>query len=269
MYYQSINGQTEQHLPINNRGLAYGDGVFTTAKVLDGEVELLAAHIERLKRSCEALNISLPDMNTVTTELIAIAKRFELSVVKIIITAGDGGRGYSRQGCLTSNVIISFHAFPQHYTSMQEVGIHLGVSSLKLGISPLLSGIKHLNRLEQVLIRQEVDNRAEDDLLVLNYFDNIIESSAANIFWLQNKIWYTPQLNESGVKGLMRNYILQTCSNHYKIAIVKEKLSALNNIDAMFICNSVMGIVPVRQFENRKLSLTPCHEMAQFIQDVS
>lgn len=269
MYYQSINGQAEQHLSINNRGLAYGDGVFTTAKVLDGKVEQLAAHIERLTTSCETLNIALPDMTTVTNELITVAKRYRLSVAKVIITAGDGGRGYSRQGCQTSNVIITFHPFPEHYAGLQQQGLHLGVSSLQLGISPLLSGIKHLNRLEQVLIRQEVDNRAEDDLLVLNYFDNIVEASAANVFWLKNKTWYTPELKESGVDGLMRNHILQTTGNYCKIEIVNVKLAALVNIEAMFICNSVMGIMPVRQFQHQKLALMPCRDMAKFIEDIS
>lgn len=269
MYYQSINGQAEQHLSINNRGLAYGDGVFTTAKVLDGKVERLAAHIKRLTTSCETLNITLPDMTKVTNELITVAKRYRLSVAKVIVTAGDGGRGYSRQGCQTSNVIITFHPFPEHYAGLQQQGVHLGVSSLQLGISPLLSGIKHLNRLEQVLIRQEVDNRAEDDLLVLNYFDNIVEASAANVFWLKNKTWYTPELKESGVEGLMRNHILQTAGNYCKIEVVNVKLVALVNIEAMFICNSVMGIMPVRQFQHQKLALMPCRDMAKFIEDIS
>jgi 4-amino-4-deoxychorismate lyase len=269
MYYQSVNGQVEQHPSINNRGLAYGDGVFTTAKVLDGKVERLASHIERLTMSCKTLNIPLPDMNKVIIELMAVAERYTLSVAKVIITAGDGGRGYSRQGCQTSNVIITFHPFPEHYANMQKKGLHLGVSSLKLGISPLLSGIKHLNRLEQVLVRQEVDNRAEDDLLVLNYFDDIVEASAANVFWLKNNVWYTPKLKESGVEGLMRNHILQTTGNYCKIEVVNVKLAALVNIQAMFICNSVMGIMPVRQFQHQKLALMPCRDMAKFIEDIS
>jgi len=268
MYYQSINGQQGQHISTNNRGLAYGDGVFTTAKVVSGKIQLLAVHIERLIMSCEKLNIALPDMNKIITELTETAQRFELSVAKVIITSGDGGRGYSRQGCLTSNIIISFHPFPTHYDALQQQGIHLGVSSLKLGVSPLTAGIKHLNRLEQVLIRQELDNRSEDDLLVLNCFDNIIEASAANVFWLKNDIWYTPQLTESGVEGLMRNHILQCSNNKRKITVINAKLSALDNIDAMFICNSVMGIVPVRQFQNNTLALTPCHDISTYIQDV-
>jgi 4-amino-4-deoxychorismate lyase len=267
-YYQSINGQQEQHLLIHNRGLAYGDGVFTTAKVLNGKVQFLSAHIERLMSSCSKLNISLPDFNKIITEITEAAKKYELSVAKIIITAGDGGRGYSRNGCSSSNVIITFHAFPEHYAFLEEQGIHVGISTLKIGMSPLTAGIKHLNRLEQVFIRQELDNRNEDDLLVLNCLDNVIEATAANVFWFKKNIWYTPILDESGVEGLMRNHILQKCSNHCEINVVKEKLTALNSIDAMFICNSVMGIMPVRQFENQILSLAPCHDIKALVGDV-
>jgi len=268
MYYHTINGNQEQHLSLSNRGLAYGDGVFTTAKVIDGKVQLLSAHIERLTKSCQKLKITLPDMVNIREELIIIAKRFPLSVAKVIITTGEGGRGYSRQGCSTSQVIITFHPFPKNYNSMQQQGIHLGVSSLKIGVNPLTAGIKHLNRLEQVLIREELDNRNEDDLLVLNCFDNIIEASAANVFWLKNDIWFTPKLTESGVEGLMRNHILQSCSDKRSINVVNEKLSAIEGIEAMFICNSVMGIMPVRQFQEHQLALTPCFELNKYIQDV-
>jgi 4-amino-4-deoxychorismate lyase len=267
-YYQSINGEQEEHFSINNRGLAYGDGVFTTAKVLNGNVQFLSAHIERLTSSCNKLNISLPDFNKIIIEITDAAKKYELSVAKIIITVGDGGRGYSRQGCSSSNVIITFHGFPEHYASLEEQGIHIGISTLKIGISPLTAGIKHLNRLEQVLIRQELDNRNEDDLLVLNYLGNIIEATAANVFWCKNNIWYTPILDESGVEGLMRNQIIQNCSNHCEINLVNAKLSALDSIEAMFICNSVMGVIPVRQLENQILSLAPCHDIKALMQHV-
>lgn len=267
MYYHSINGKQATHLTVSNRGLAYGDGVFTTAKVVNGQVQLLAEHIERLKISCQKLHIILPDLNSIIEELERVAQRFPLSVAKVIITSGDGGRGYSRQGCLTSNVIITLHPIPEHYAQLQQQGIHLGVSTLKIGINPLTAGVKHLNRLEQVLIREELDSRNEDDLLVLNCFEDIIEASAANVFWLRGNTWYTPQLTVSGVEGLMRNHILQRCANLVEIELVNAKLTALDNIDAMFICNSVMGIMPVKQFQKQELVLAPCYEMMKYAQD--
>jgi 4-amino-4-deoxychorismate lyase len=269
MYYHSINGAEHYSLSITDRGLAYGDGVFTTAKVVQGKIQFLSEHLERLTQNCDKLSISLPDMDKIKYELKSVAERFELCVAKVIITAGEGGRGYSRQGCERSTVIISFHAFPEHYLSWQQQGITLGVAQFKLGLNPLLAGIKHLNRLEQVLIRQELDNRDEDDLLVLNCAGNIIEASAANVFWFKNNTWYTPKIVESGISGLMRQYILSTLNRNGKnnVEIIDAKITMLDNIEAMFICNSVMGVVPVNQFQDKKLDLAPSRIIANRIQE--
>jgi 4-amino-4-deoxychorismate lyase len=252
MYYQSVNGKLEQHLSTADRGLAYGDGVFTTAKVLHGKIQLLSSHIERLIKSCQKLNIALPGMGHVVDELVAVAQRFELAVVKVMITAGEGGRGYSRLGCSTSTVIIAFHPFPEHYAQWQQRGIELGQSDFRLGLNPFFAGLKHLNRLEQVLIRQELDKKEEDDVLVTNIEGDIIETSCANLFWLESGQYYTPDLSESGVEGLFRNVILENIPG---IHIIKAKLDALSNVEAMFICNSVMGIVPVRRYQNRDFDI--------------
>ncbi|NQZ23790.1 MAG: aminodeoxychorismate lyase [Colwellia sp.] len=269
MYYHSINGVQSDSISIADRGLAYGDGVFTTAKVVQGKIQFLSEHLERLTTNCHKLSISVPDIDKIKGEVKAVAQRFELCVAKIIITAGEGGRGYSRQGCEKSTVIISFHAFPEHYLTWQQQGINLGLAKFKLGISPLLSGIKHLNRLEQVLIRQELDKRNEDDLLVLNCAENIIEASAANIFWFKNNTWYTPKIVESGISGLMRHHVLDTLNNDKKksVEIIEAKITILDNIEAMFICNSVMNIVPVSHFQEKKLALAPSRLVVNRIQE--
>lgn len=252
MYYQSINGKQKQHLSITDRGLAYGDGVFTTARVHHGNISLLSAHMERLVCSCQILKIILPNINEIVSELTHIAQRYEHSVVKIMITSGQGGRGYSREGCSASTVIISFHPFPEHYNVWQRAGIDLGVSHFQLGLNPSLAGLKHLNRLEQVLIRAELDQKETDDVLVTNINGHVIETSCANIFWLAGGKLYTPDLSESGVVGIIRNTILENLPN---TNIINVGLDALNNAEAMFICNSVMGIVPVRRYHNRNLDI--------------
>jgi len=252
MYYQSINGKQDQNLSISNRGLAYGDGVFTTAKVSHGKVQLLFAHIERLIYSCQKLNITLPDVDKISTELTDVAQRFEHSVAKVIITSGQGGRGYSRQGCSSSTVIITFHPFPNNYNVWQKQGINLGVSDFHLGLNPSLAGLKHLNRLEQVLIRRELDQKQADDILVTDINGHIVETSCANLFWLQGNKLYTPDLSNSGVAGLIRQELLNKLPN---IQIVKAGLGDIVNAEAMIICNSIMGIVPVRQYQSRKFDI--------------
>jgi 4-amino-4-deoxychorismate lyase len=268
MFYQSINGVQQDSLSIKDRGLAYGDGVFTTAQVVQGKIQLLSEHLERLTNNCANLSIALPNIDKIKRELKTVAQRFESCVAKVIITAGEGGRGYSRQGCEKSTVIISFHAFPDHYLAWQQQGISLGIAQFKLGLNPLLAGIKHLNRLEQVLIRQELDSRNEDDLLVLNCTENIVEASAANVFWLKKNIWYTPIIAESGIAGLMRDHIIDTLNKDkiMSVEIIEAKITMLDNIEAMFICNSVMEVVPVNLFQDKKLALAPSRMIAERIQ---
>ena len=257
MYYCSVNGQEVSKLAINDRGLAYGDGVFTTAKVLNGQVRHLPDHMQRLTTSCRALNITAPDTTKIARELTKSARQYAQAVVKIMITAGQGGRGYSRQGTLASNVIISYSSFPEHYFDWQQTGISVGISEYQLGINPNLAGIKHLNRLEQVLIRQELDTRPEDDLLVTNCNGVIVEASCANVFWLKAGIWYTPSLIDSGVAGLKRQQVLNTLPATLAIEQTQLSIDKLEPIDAMVLTNSVMGIIPVHTFNHRALSLEP------------
>jgi 4-amino-4-deoxychorismate lyase len=116
----------------------------------------------------------------------------------------------------------------------------------------MLGNIKHLNRLEQVLIRQELDHRDEDEILVTNINGLVIETSGANVFWLTNDKLYTPNISHSGVAGLMRAKILSNRPN----TIIKDfTLEDLQQVQAMFICNSVMGIVPIKIFNGKLLSI--------------
>ena len=250
MRYCSINYQQVDSISVQDRGLAYGDGLFTTAKIVNGQIAMFAAHLQRLKSGCDALALITPDFGQLTQQVGELAKSYPLAVLKIILTAGVGGRGYSRQGASTTNVIIMVFDFPQHYLHWQQQGINLGVAQQKLGLNSMLAGIKHLNRLEQVMISKELDERDEDDLLVLDINDNIVETSCANIFWCKNNSWYTPKIARAGIDGLMKAKIIAGLAN---VVTLTARLTDLENIEAMFICNSVMGVVPIRIYNGQKL----------------
>ena len=259
MIYCAINGQQINTLSVQDRGLAYGDGIFTTAKVNQGKIELLTEHIARLKIGCERLGLTSPDFVLLTEQVKNIAKTQVLAVLKIMITAGSGGRGYSRLNADHGNVIVYLFNYPKHYLNWQKNGIYIGVSQLKLGLNPMLAGLKHLNRLEQVLIRQELDQRKEDDLIVLDINEKIIESSCANLFWLLDGVWYSPKIQTAGIAGLMRNKILTTIP---EVNLVSSTLDDLITIDAMFICNSVMGVVPIENYNGRHLSIMKVDQLS-------
>lgn len=251
MLYYSVNGQQQSSIDISDRAIAYGDGIFTTAHIFNGQVQFLSAHINRLIESCHYLKIDFTQSQALVDEVVTVAKAFSTAVLKVIITAGSGGRGYSRKGVNGAQIIVSVHDFPTHYQTWSEQGISLVNGKIQLGLNPLLKGLKHLNRLEQVLIRDELDNSPDDDLLVCDLNGFVVETSCANVFWLRDQQLFTPILHDAGVCGLYRQQIL---SFDESVQQVKEKPTELTDISAMFICNSVMGIVPVKTFNNKPLN---------------
>ncbi|REL27183.1 aminodeoxychorismate lyase [Thalassotalea euphylliae] len=258
---------------VSDRAFAYGDGLFTTAKITNGKVDNLAAHLERLINGVNTLAIDV-DLTGLQQRLEALASGYSLAVLKVLISAGEGGRGYSRVGCEKGKAVISIHDYPAHYKAWQQHGIRLGIAKTRLGVNPMLAGIKHLNRLEQVMVRRELDARDEDDLLVSNCLGNIVEVTAGNVFWLpkgnnnhhnatSRETWHTPSLGMSGVDGLARQQLIQKLngSNRYAIEIVEQSTLAANTVESMLVCNSVLGIAPVYEFSGTALNITPVSQL--------
>lgn len=248
-----VNGVQQNSIEINNRGLAYGDGLFTTAKITNGNVEYLSLHIQRLISGCEKLGLTAPSKNTLSEQLSQVAKTYELAVLKVIITASSGGRGYARSADPVNNIIIMVHDFPTHYDDLVIEGITLGDSKQQIGINPMLSGLKHLNRLEQVLLRQELSHTKVDDLVVTNINNDVIEATSANLFFWLNGQLCTPDVSNSGVNGIMRQIILKK----YPDTLIKTvALTELTSASAMFICNCVMGVMPIKTYNGQLLSIS-------------
>lgn len=256
MKFCLINGIRQETTSVYERGLAFGDGSFTTAKVVNGSVLLLDEHIKRLIQACHKLHIEPPDEQSLIKQMRKAAQGNELAVLKVIITAGLGGRGYSREGLNnnTPSVIISISEFPLNYKDLAIEGITLGDSNQLLSVSPMLSGLKHLNRLEQVLIKKEAEQRHEDDLVIANYLGQVIEASSSNIFYFYEGKLCTPDLSLSGVDGIIRQALIRRMP---EIQILPTSFSDLSKADSIFICNSLMGIIPVKSYNNRVLDLAP------------
>jgi len=270
MKYCSINGIELTTIDIIDRGLAYGDGIFTTAKIVNGQVVLLEKHIDRLRQGCQQLKIQTPLLcglfEGLTEQLQTVAKDYPLAALKVMITTGSGGRGYSRAGLSdnATNIIIMVSDFPSHYKQMAQHGIELGDSKQQISSSPMLAGLKHLNRLEQVLLRTELDERCEDDLIVTNCFGNVIEATCANLFYWLNGQLCTPDMSTSGVNGIIRQTLLEKCS---QIQVCQTALSDLQQAQSMFICNSLMGIMPVKTYNNRILTIDAVIQLQSQMKD--
>jgi 4-amino-4-deoxychorismate lyase len=241
-----VNGQQLQHIAIADRALQYGDGCFTTMAFRNARLEFFGNHIDRLKLACKTLHIDFDKWVELECCVFNVLKTSDDCVVKVMITRGVGGRGYSPEGAENPNFIISLHTIPSHYLFWQIEGIKLTTSSITLACQPLLAGIKHLNRLEQVLVKQALSKTGYDDAIVCDTNHKVIETSAGNLFWCKDNVWYSPDLSDSGVEGVMRNRVLTVMhENGLECQIVKQAVSVLFSAQEMFVCNSLMMLVPV------------------------
>jgi len=241
-----VNGEQTDKVSVLDRGFSYGDGLFTTIKVDSGCCDLLPEHIDRLQQGLLRLSIAAIDFDILSEDLTNKANHLQNGVLKVTITRGQGKRGYSSVGCDSPTVVISASSMTSSYQAWQETGIDLGISTVTLGINPLTAGIKHLNRLEQILVKQQIDDNKWTDAVVLDCQGYVIETSMANIFLCKNNIVYTPCLSSSGVNGLMRQQVINYLDNN-NIDIIEDKfkIGAIMNADEIFITNCLMGVVPV------------------------
>ena len=242
-----INGCEQNMLLASDRATQFGDGCFTTACIIDGEIPLFAAHLERLQDACQKLLISFENWSELQNEMKMLAKGHVRGVLKVIISRGSGGRGYSGKSCHSATRILSVSAWPVHYDRWRQDGIVLALSPVRLGRNPLLAGLKHLNRLEQVLIRSHLEQTDADEALVLDSEGWVTECCAANLFWRKGNVVYTPRLDQAGVNGIMRQFCIRLLAqSSYQLVEVQASLEEALQADEMVICNVLMPVMPVR-----------------------
>ncbi len=250
-----INGIPQETLPASDRAIQFGDGCFTTARIAAGQICLLDAHLQRLQMACEKLLIPFVAWAELQREMVELARGNERGVLKVIISRGSGGRGYSAANCLHPVRILSVSGYPAHYDGWRREGITLELSPVRLGRNPHLAGVKHLNRIEQVLIRTHLEQTDADEALVLDSEEVVTECCAANLFWRNGKDVFTPRLDQAGVNGLMRQFCLQQLAHSgYRVVEVHAREAVLAEADEMVVCNALMPVVPVRQYGSQRFS---------------
>lgn len=250
-----INGIPQETLPASDRAIQFGDGCFTTARIAAGQICLLDAHLQRLQMACEKLLIPFVAWAELQREMVELARGNERGVLKVIISRGSGGRGYSAANCLHPVRILSVSGYPAHYDGWRREGITLELSPVRLGRNPHLAGVKHLNRIEQVLIRTHLEQTDADEALVLDSEGVVTECCAANLFWRNGKDIFTPRLDQAGVNGLMRQFCLQQLAHSgYRVVEVHAREAVLAEADEMVVCNALMPVVPVRQYGSQRFS---------------
>jgi len=244
-----VDGVRGDSLPADDRGLQYGDGVFETILVRAGRARFLEAHLARLSRGCTRLAISLPSLPALRAEIeAAVAMAPPLAVLKIIVTRGSARRrGYAPQGNETPRRLLSLWAAPGRDARL-DVGVDLRVADIRLGENPALAGIKHLNRLENVLAAAESASNGVFESLLLDASGNLTCGAMSNVFIARAGGIATPRIDRCGVAGVMRGIVLRECAA-LGIATAEERLTLddLFAADEAFITNARIGVVPVRR----------------------
>ena len=263
-----VNGQPADSLALADRGLAYGDGLFETLKVQGGRAVLLERHLARLQEGCQRLKIPC-DMSILRGELLEYMQQLGDGVCKLIRTRGVGQRGYGLPDPCVPQRILQASAVPQWPAAHQQQGIQLFACQLRLSEQPLLAGLKHLNRLEQVLARAEWSDPTYAEGVLLDAQDRVVDGVFSNIFIVHKQQLLTPALHRCGVAGVMRAELLARAAAVGIDVLVRDiSLQDLLQADEVFTCNSLYGIWPVRAYAAQRWPIgAVTRKLQQLIQD--
>jgi 4-amino-4-deoxychorismate lyase len=262
-----IDGKPRTQIDVRDRGLQYGDGLFETMAVLDGEVRRLDAHLARLQSGCERLGIVMPERTLLTAEIAAVTLNAQRAVLKLMVTRGFGGRGYRLPDQPAPTRILWLDAWPEYPAEWAHTGVNVRVCSTVLGVQPQLAGIKHLNRLEQILARREW--QGSDDVaegLMMDTRGAVICGTMTNVFVVHSGNLLTPRLDRCGVAGTVRAAILQAAA---ELGIPGKEVAidfdALREADEVFLTNALIGVWPVRRLGDHSYRVGPVTRQLQAV----
>lgn len=242
----SVDFVETDRLDAADRGTMYGDGLFETLRIVGGTAPLWQRHAERLRTSAVRLGLPAPDIDAMLAEVRRLAEGLGDAVARITYTAGTGPRGYARPGVVKPTTVIGVSPLSLA-AEMYREGIALRLCDTRLGDQPLLAGMKHLNRLEQVLARSEWQDPRWQEGLMADQQGRVVCATAANLFAVRSGCLLTPPVDRCGVAGVARAELLAAGV----VDIVPLTVQALVEADEVFLTSAVRGILPVRAFAGR------------------
>jgi 4-amino-4-deoxychorismate lyase len=266
-------GQAIGHVSISDRGFQYGDGLFETVAMRNGEPRLWQYHIDRLTRGCQILGIKMPSDEELSEGLFQALQNADVPMtragVKIIVSAGPGLRGYARE--IATSPTVLFRAFlseplkPEFY----KAGIDTVICKTRLASGSATAGLKTLNRLEQVLARSEFTTTDVFEGLTLDAEDNIICGTMSNVFFVSDNSISTPAMDRCGVEGVMRRHVIETLgSKGISVTIEPHPINKLECSDEVFLSNSQFGVLPVKSCTDVKWPVGEVtHELMAMLAD--
>ena len=238
-----VDGVASELLQAADRGLLYGDGLFETLRFVGTRAPLWARHMARLRESCARLGLPTPDPEILHAEAVRVVAGMPHAVVRITLSRGVGPRGYAPPSMPRPTRVVAAFEAPPMRGDAYRAGVRVCWCELRLAQQPRLAGIKHLNRLEQVLARAEWSDPDIHEGLLRDADDQVIGATAANLFALVDGVLVTPSVQRCGIAGVARAEVL-ACRPQARVQVLR--LDMLARASEVFLSSSVRGILPVQ-----------------------
>jgi 4-amino-4-deoxychorismate lyase len=245
------DGRPCDTISADDRGFHYGDGLFETLAIRDGEPRLWDYHVERLQGSATRLGLQAPDESRLRSDLLSALDQSRADrarcVAKIVLTAGRGPRGYRRAGRGPATLLTGISDALTPSDSCYRHGVALRLCNTRLAVQPQFAGMKTLNRLEQVLARNEWTDDSVFEGLTLDTDDRLICGTMSNVFLISGQTLVTPAITRCGVSGVMRRHVLTLLDEAGLECSVRDVgVEELGSSDGVFLTNSQFGVLPAR-----------------------
>jgi|SRR6185437_3029071 len=254
-----VNGALQREVSPFDRALHFGDGLFETIACRRGRPRFLSLHLERLRLGCARLGIEPGSLEEIAAEVHLLASEVDAAIVKVLLTRGTAvARGYGVTGREKATRVTFRYPWPEETQAESQDGVQVRTATLRLGENPALAGLKHCNRLEQVLARREWTDSAIAEALVFSSSGKLVSGTMSNVFIVDGTALRTPRLDLCGVAGVMRRVVLREAARvgipaHEDVLDVED----LGRAEEAFLTNARIGVWPIRMLDGRSLRCGP------------
>lgn len=263
-----VDGEPCASCALEDRGLMYGDGVFRTLRMIGGQPVWLDAQLDKLESDCQCLGIRFPDRNAWQLDLEKLALQMSAhqmpdAAVKLVVTRGVGLRGYRPSPAAVPTRIVMAGPLPAYSEEIEEHGVQARLCTLRLGLQPRLAGVKHLNRLENVLARMEWSDPSISEGVLCDSDGRVVSGVSSNLFIVQHENLITPKLDRCGVAGVTRHRIMQSANSLGLKSIERDlHLQDVWDADALFFSNSLIKLWWVNRLGDKTWPHRPASYLA-------
>ncbi len=260
-----VDGRRAIGLTVLDRGLHYGDGLFETIACRNARASFLELHLQRLAEGCARLGIHYEDFPGLGAKIRELAATQPRSIIKLILTRGSAtARGYGAQGDERAHTVLLQYPWPPEDPDLWERGVVVRTAVGRLGENPLLAGLKHLNRLEQVLIRAEWTDPLIQEALVFSSSGWLVSGTMSNVFLVRDGRIMTPAITHAGIRGVMRRVVIGAAQRGgLEVAETALDAAAVHAAEEIFLTNARIGIWPVRALDGRDRAVGPLTRQLQ------